>query len=492
MYILAIDQGTTSTRVVLYDNLFNPIITTQKPLQQIYPHKGHVEHDAEQIFNDVIYLVKQNIKQSAAKLNTSEKTLTSAIKSIGITNQRETIVIWDKQTGKPVHNAIVWQDRRTTDFCEAIKNQNLESKIYDKTGLVIDPYFSASKINWILEKYNLYNNNILTGTIDSYIIYRLTNGKSHYTDVTNASRTQIYNINSLKWDEDLLEIFNIPSNILPDVKECQDYYGLVDKSYFDVEIPIHGVAGDQQAAAIGQLCYEEADCKITYGTGSFVLQNTGTIKISSKHNLLSTIAYKINNKTTYALEGSIFSSGAIIKWLIEDLKLIKNPHDSESIANSINDSNGVYLIPAFTGLGAPYWLPNAKAAITGLTRDTDYRHIVRAALEAVCYQTQDLLAILQGDYKKSNFIKVDGGMTANNWLLQFIADITRIDVLKPDDIESTVRGAAYLAAIGSGIYRSLDDIPKNINKYTHYQPKQDINISNKLYSGWQQEISKIL
>lgn len=492
MYILGIDQGTTSTRVVLYDLLFKIINTTQKEVRQIYPDKGWLEHDPEEIFNDLILLINNNINQSAQILHLDKNSLLEQIISIGITNQRETTVLWDKSTGKPVHNAIVWQDRRTTEYCNKLKADNLEGLIQQKTGLLIDPYFSASKINWLLSKYNLYNNkNILFGTIDSYIIWKLTNGASHFTDITNASRTKIFNINNLEWDKELLKIFNIPEHILPIVKDCADNYGETDKSYFGAKIAITGVAGDQQAATVGQLCFKPSDAKITYGTGCFVLQNTGSTKVLSKNKLLTTIAYKVKQDLCYGLEGSIFVAGAAVQWLRDAMKLITNAQETEHIAKNLEHNHGVYLVPAFTGLGAPHWDPNARGAIFGLTRDTGLEHIVRATLESVCYQTRDLLSAFANDYSLATKIKVDGGMTTNNWFLQFLADVTQIDIEKPLDPETTIKGAAMLAAIGSGIYNSLSDLPSNYSLDNIYCRKISVAYSNELYHGWLDAINKV-
>lgn len=495
MYILAIDQGTTSTRVVLYDQKLNTIQISQKTVSQIYPQKSYLEHNPEEIFNDLIYLINHCINNSAVKLNLTSPELLKNILSIGITNQRETTVIWDKKTGKHVHNAIVWQDRRTTDFCENLinNNQNIQNIIQDKTGLVIDPYFSASKINWILEKYQLHNNNnILFGTIDCYLIWRLTNGNVHATDVTNASRTQIYNIKKLEWDDELLELYNIPANILPKVKNSVDDYGVTNKNLFGAEIPIYGVAGDQQAAAIGQLCFEPKTCKMTYGTGCFVLENTGNKIVKSKNKLISTIAYKIDNTVSYALEGSIFTAGAAIQWLRDTMKFISKAEDTEVISSNLDNTNGVYVVPAFTGLGAPYWKPSAKAAIMGLSHDSSVNHIVRATLESVAYQTKDLLTAFEQDYGLPNNIKVDGGMTNNHWFLQFLADIIRSDIYKPKDIESTVKGAAMLAALGAKVFSSLENISNDLNNYTAINPKMDLTKSHYLYNGWQNVISTII
>ncbi len=493
-YILAIDQGTTSTRVVLYDQKLNLINICQKNVEQLYPQNGYIEHNPEEIFNDLIYLIKNCIAKASSRLNQEPLAIYQKILAIGITNQRETTVLWDKTTGKAIHNAIVWQDRRTAKYCEKlikIDNQ-IENIIYDKTGLIIDPYFSASKINWLLTNYNLHNNNnILFGTIDTYLIWQLTGGKIHATDVTNASRTQIYNIKNLEWDTELLEIFNIPRKVLPQVKDCVADYGTTDEILFGTKIPILGLAGDQQAAAIGQQCFNPKDCKITFGTGCFLIENTGKEIVKSQHKLLSTIAYKINNNISYALEGSIFTAGSAIQWLRDSMKFIKESAETESIASSLKDNNGVYLVPAFSGLGAPYWNPNAKGAIVGLSHDTNSNHIIRATLESVAYQTKDLLSAFNKDYGLPNNIKVDGGMTKNSWFLQFLADIIRQDIYKPQDVESTVKGAGMLAALGAGIYSSLENIPIN-NNYRTTSPIMDSNISHNLYSGWLRAIGLIL
>ena len=501
MYLIAIDQGTTSSRVVLYDYGLKIIAKAQKELTQFYPDNGWVEHDPLEIFDSIVYLINQCLEKACEVINLSKTQLLTQIKSLGITNQRETTILWDKTTGQPLHNAIVWQDRRTAEFCNSLKNNKLfdyAKIIQQKTGLLIDPYFSASKINWLLTKYNSYqNSNILFGTIDTYLIWRLTNGQSHVTDATNASRTQLYNIKNLEWDNDLLAIFNIPKHILPSVKNSVDDFGITSSDYFGASIPIQGVAGDQQAAAIGQLCIQPTSCKITYGTGCFVLQNTGDKFISSNHQLISTIGYLINNKVSYALEGSIFVAGATIQWLRDALRLINKAEDSEHIAKNLDNThgtNGVYLVPAFTGLGAPYWDPLARGAILGLTRETGLEHIVRAALESVCYQTRDLLSAFKLDYDLPTSIFVDGGMTNNNWLLQFLADITRMTICKPCDIESTVRGASILAGIGAGVFSSLEQLKKtNFNlQEQQFSPSMPVDAASALYNGWLAVVQKLL
>ena len=496
MYILAIDQGTTSSRVVLYNHTLDVIHMSQKEVRQIYPEKSWLEHDAEEIYLDIISLIQTCLATASNKLNIHLDRLLPEIDGIGITNQRETTILWDKTTSKPIHNAIVWQDRRTTDFCNNLKANPLhEHQIQEKTGLLIDPYFSASKIDWLLQKYQLHHNpNILFGTIDSYLIWRLTNGQNHVTDVTNASRTQLFNINTLTWDNELLELFNIPKHILPKVQQSAllgATFGSVDKNIIGKSIPIFGVAGDQQAAAIGQLCTEAKDSKITYGTGCFVLENTGAVKVTSKNKLITTIAYQINNQISYALEGSIFVAGAAVQWLRDALRLITKAEDTETIAQSLYDTNGVYLVPAFTGLGAPYWDPQARGAILGLTRDTGFEHIIRAALESVGYQTRDLLSAFENDYGLPTKIRVDGGMTANNWFLQFLTDITRITIEKPQDPETTMRGAALLAGLGAGIYNDLNSLPSDFKAHSTFQPLIAENYSNQLYMGWLDAISRV-
>ncbi|MBP9722820.1 MAG: glycerol kinase GlpK [Gammaproteobacteria bacterium] len=497
MYLLVIDQGTTSTRVILYDISLKIIAKTQKDITQIFPNPGWVEHNPEEIFSNILILINNCLDQACNILNLSKNNLLNKILSLGIANQRETTVLWDKTSGKPVHNAIVWQDRRTASFCEQLKQDpKNEQLIYQKTGLLIDPYFSASKISWLLKQYNLQNNkNILFGTIDSYLIWRLSNGTSHYTDATNASRTALYNIHDLIWDYDLLKLFNIPIDILPTVKNSVDNFGVTNKNFFGAAIPITGVAGDQQAAAIGQNCIKPNTCKITYGTGCFVLENTGSKPIKSNYKLITTIAYLINNTPSYALEGSIFVAGAAVQWLRDAMKLIQSSSDSELIAKNLADTQGVYLVPAFTGLGAPYWDPEAKGAILGLTRETGFKHIVRAALESVCYQTRDLLTAFSQDYGLPETIRVDGGMTANNWLLQFLADITRLTIEKPLDSEATAKGAAILAGIGVQAYASICNIP-NIEADTEleqkFSPIMPEETSQMLYNGWLLAVRRLL
>lgn len=511
-YIIAIDQGTTSSRVFAYKiNKSKQLVLeakAQKELKQIYPQKSWVEQCANDILQDIIFLL-QNI---ILKLNHINKNNNYNIISIGITNQRETTILWDKTTNKPIHNAIVWQDRRTSEYCSELKQLGLDDFINSKTGLLIDPYFSASKINYLLNKYKLYNNhklkNILFGTIDTFILYNLTNGKSHFTDSTNASRTMLYNINNLNWDPELLEIFNIPSFILPKVKNIETnnnninnhYYGYIDPKFAKnnnleklSNTPITALVGDQQAASIGQLCFEATNCKITYGTGCFILQNTGDKIIKSKHKLISTIAYVINNTPTYALEGSIFIAGAAVQWLRDALKIINKPEDTEILAKSLEHNHGVYLIPAFTGLGAPFWDPEARGAILGITRDTGFAHIARAALESVVYQTEDILSAFKEDYSLPNIIKTDGGMSSNNWFMQFLADLTRIDIAKPQNIETTIFGAALLSALGVGVYNNLDEISNTYsnNMFDVFLPSIDQQISKNLYLGWKEAINRV-
>lgn len=489
-FILSIDQGTTSTRALIYSQQAQPIAQHQIEFKQYFPEPAWVEHDAEEIWQSVLECCRTAIQK--ANINIEN------LAAIGISNQRETTIIWDRKTGAPIYTAIVWQDRRTADFCKQLSAQkNTAQMITDKTGLLIDPYFSATKIVWLLD--NIPNarkradqGELAFGTIDSFLLWRLTNGKVHATDITNAARTLLFNIHTQTWDEKLLNLFNIPKSLLPQVLDNNAHFGDTDKTLFGKSIPITGMAGDQQAAAIGQACLQAGMIKSTYGTGCFVLLNTGSKIVTSKNRLITTIAYKINRQINYALEGSIFVAGAAIKWLRDQLHLIKNASESESLASSVSDTCGVYLVPAFTGLGAPYWDPNARGAIFGLTRDTQIAHIVRAALEAVGYQTRDLLIALQNDYGNAiTTLRVDGGMCVNNWLLQFLADILNITVERPAIIETSSLGAAYLAGLGAGIFQSLDEISMLSQSDKIYTSQMDNNIREDLYTGWLTAVSKV-
>ena len=415
-FIVAIDQGTTSSRVILFDTSGNIKFIHQQEFKQFFPKNGWVEHDPNEIWKTTLSSLKKVIQKA--------KKLKGKILSIGITNQRETTVLWNKKNGKPVYNAIVWQDRRTQEFCKNLKKNDFEKKIRNKTGLFIDPYFSATKIKWILDnvkssKFLLKSNNLLFGTIDTFLIWKLTNGKHHLTETTNASRTMLFNININKWDDEILHKLKIPKKILPEVKNSADNFGTTNKKILGKEIPISAVLGDQQSAAVGQACFESGSTKSTYGTGAFVIMNTGSKKIYSKNKLLTTICYTLNGKNTYALEGSIFIAGAGVQWLRDKIKLINNAYETEQIAKSKKNNEGVYIVPAFSGIGAPYWRPDARGLITGLTRNSDWKSLVRAVVESVAYQSFDLFESMKKDGLKPKIIKVDGGMVANNWFAQF-------------------------------------------------------------------------
>ncbi len=487
-YILALDQGTTSSRAILFDINASVIAVSQKEFTQIYPKPGYVEHDANEIWETQLEVARDVINK--AKISLDE------IDSIGITNQRETTVIWDKKTGKPVYNAIVWQCRRTAEICEELIQKNLKDYIKETTGLVIDAYFSGTKIKWIL--YNVEgarkkaeNGELLFGTIDTWLIWNLTKGKLHITDYSNASRTMLYNIKELKWDESLLKELSIPSSMLPEVKQSSEIYGSTDENIFGKEILIAGIAGDQQAALFGQVCFQEGMVKNTYGTGCFMLMNTGENPVNSKNGLISTIAWGIDNKVEYALEGSIFMGGAIVQWLRDELKIINEAADSEYFAKKVNDTSGVYLIPAFAGLGAPHWDMYARGTLIGLTRATNINHIIRAALEAIAYQTKDVINAMISDSEMNlTALKVDGGATANDFLMQFQADILGVEVDRPETTETTALGAACLAGLATGFWKSKGEIAQKWSLNKKFKPQITQEQREKLYSGWQKAIER--
>ena len=488
-FIVAIDQGTTSSRAILFSLSGKPVCSSQKEFKQYFPKDGWVEHDPNEIWNTTKKVLINIIKKS--------KKLKGKIVTIGITNQRETTILWDKKTGKPVYNAIVWQDRRTAEFCKKFKTKIKEKIINKKTGLLVDPYFSGTKIKWILDnvpkaKKLAKNNQLLFGTVDTFLIWKLTKGKMHLTDATNASRTMLFNISTNKWDKDILFNLRIPKNILPAVKNSSDDFGFTAKSITGNSYPINGVVGDQQAASIGQSCFTKGSVKSTYGTGAFVLVNTGNKKIYSKNKLLTTICYRLNGKTTYALEGSIFIAGAGVQWLRDKIKFISNSAETEKIAQSMKSNNGIYLVPAFTGLGAPYWNPNSRGVICGLTRDTSQKEIVRATLESVAYQSNDLFNAMKNDGVKPNLIKVDGGMVKNNWFSQFLSDVIDTKVIRPRVQETTALGAAFMAGLRIGIYNSLNDISKNWKIDKKFVPKISKSKRTKLLKEWEQAIRKTL
>ena len=488
-FIIAIDQGTTSSRAILFNLKGKPVYSSQKEFTQYFPKSGWVEHNPEEIWNTTKKTLKDVINKA--------QRLRGNILTIGITNQRETTVLWDKKTGKPVYKAIVWQDRRTEDFCKKLRKQNKETMIFNKTGLLIDPYFSGTKIKWILDNVAqarrlMSKQRLLFGTIDSFLIWRLTKGEVHATDATNASRTMIYNISSNKWDDTILKLFKIKKHILPEVKDCSDDYGYTHPSVTGKSIPITGVIGDQQAATVGQCCFEPGSLKSTYGTGAFVLLNTGSRKIYSKNRLLTTICYRLNGKTTYALEGSIFIAGAGVQWLRDRMKFIKKAPETEKIVKSLKNNAGIYLVPAFTGLGAPYWNVNARGVLSGITRDTGPKEIVRAIIESVAYQTYDLFESMRHDGLRPKLVKVDGGMVMNNWFSQFLSDIIDVKVLRPKVHETTALGAAFMAGLKIGAYKSLKDISKNWSLDKKFNPKMKNKIRKSLVKGWSVAIKRTL
>lgn len=487
-YILALDQGTTSSRALLFDHKGNVVAMAQKEFKQIFPKHGWVEHDPYDLLKSQLDVMYEVIKKS--KVNNSQ------ILGIGITNQRETTIVWDKNTGNPVYNAIVWQDTRTSDYCQQLKNDNdLEDYVRESTGLVIDSYFSATKIHWILNnvkgaKKGAEAGDLIFGTVDTWLIWNLTNGTSHVTDFSNASRTMLFNISELSWDDELLERFEIPRQMLPEVTHSGFHFGMAKVQGGD--IPIMGVAGDQQAALFGQGCFDPGQAKNTYGTGCFLLMNTGEKMQYSKNGLLTTIAWGLNGTVEYALEGSIFMAGAAIQWLRDGLKMIKSVEETEKIAERIKGDSGVYMVPAFSGLGAPYWDMYARGGIFGLTQDTTNDEIIKATLESLAYQTRDILFAMANDSGvKLNSLQVDGGASANNYLMQFQADILNVPVERPKNVESTAQGAAFLAGITSGLW-SMSDIRKKKALDKMFKPKMDDFTRDYLYTGWHNAVKRCM
>lgn len=487
-YILSLDQGTTSSRAILFNKEGLIESVSQKEFPQIYPNPGWVEHDPMVILESVLSVIKDCIyKIGASPLE---------IAAIGITNQRETTVVWDRYTGKPIYNAIVWQCRRTAAECEVLIKKGLGGIIKEKTGLIVDAYFSATKIKWILDhvegaRERAKKGDLLFGTIDTWLIWHLTNGKTHVTDYSNASRTMLFNIHTLKWDEEILKSLDIPYQMLPEVKPSSFIYGETTSDLLGASVPIAGVAGDQQAALFGQACFSPGMAKNTYGTGCFLLMNTGEKAVTSKHGLLTTIAWGLDGKITYALEGSVFIAGAAIQWLRDELGLIKKASDTEVLASSVPDSNGVYVVPAFVGLGTPYWDPNARGIIAGLTRGVTKAHIVRATLESLAYQTSDVLTAMEEDAGISlHTLKVDGGACVNNFLMQFQSDLLRVQVDRPEVIETTALGAAYLAGLATGYWKNQEDIITNWSVSRSFKPHMEEAVRLKLVSGWKKALSK--
>ena len=488
-YILALDQGTTSSRAIIFDKEQNIYGIAQKEFKQIYPKEGWVEHDPMEIWASQ-YGVLQEV---LAKTNIEPE----QIAAIGITNQRETAIVWDKQTGEPIYNAIVWQCRRTADICEKLKSNGFDKYIKENTGLLIDAYFSATKVKWILDnvegaREKADKGDLLFGTVDTWLLWKLTNGRVHVTDYTNASRTMLFNIRELNWDKKILEKLNIPISMLPEVKSSSEIYGYVNLGGKDnIKVPIAGIAGDQQAALFGQAAFNKGDAKNTYGTGCFLLMNTGEELVESKNGLLTTIAIVLNGKVNYALEGSVFMGGAIIQWLRDEMGLLTDAQDSEHFAEKVKNNGGVYVVPAFVGLGAPYWDMYARGSIFGLTRGSNKNHIIRAALESIAYQVKDLIIAMEEDSGCNiNTLKVDGGASKNNLLMQFQSDITNIQVCKPIITETTALGAAYLAGLAVGYFNNLEEIAKKSCVGQKYEPNMDVEERENLYNGWKKAVSR--
>ena len=490
-YIMALDQGTTSSRAILFDKEGNVVATSLKEFTQFYPKVGWVEHNPMEIWGSQSGVMREVLETNSIR--------PEEVCAIGITNQRETTIVWEKSTGKPVYNAIVWQCRRTSEICDELKEKGYEKLIKDKTGLILDAYFSATKIKWILDnvegaREKAENGELLFGTVDTWLIWNLTRGKVHVTDYTNAARTMLYNIKELKWDDEILEILDIPKSMLPDVKPSSYVYGHTDEGMLSgAQIPIAGCAGDQQAALFGQTCFEEGSAKNTYGTGCFMLMNTGENIFESKHGLLTTIAWGVDGKVEYALEGSIFIGGASIQWLRDELRVLYDAKQSEFYANSVKDTNGVYVVPAFAGLGAPYWDMYARGAIMGLTRGANRAHLVRATLESIAYQVKDVLNAMQEDSGlKLKDLRVDGGASSNNFLMQFQSDILDVNIDRPKVVETTALGAAYLAGLAVEFYNNKDEIKKSWIIDREFIPNMSDDKRNLLYKGWKKAVSRYL
>ncbi|HKK42051.1 MAG TPA: glycerol kinase GlpK [Bacteroidales bacterium] len=484
-YILALDQGTTSSRAIIFGRNGQPFVTAQKEFTQFFPSPGWVEHDPEEIWSSQESVAREAVKKAGIS--------SDLIAAIGITNQRETTLVWNRKTGKPVYNAIVWQDRRTADFCDKLKNDGKSRTIRDKTGLIIDAYFSATKIRWILENVHgarelAEKGELAFGTVDSWLIWKLTGGRLHVTDVTNASRTMLFNIHTLEWDDELLGIFGIPSSMLPDVKSSSEIYGNAD-ALFDAPVPVAGIAGDQQAALFGQMCTEPGMVKNTYGTGCFMVMNIGDKPIESKNQLLTTIAWQVNGITQYALEGSIFIAGAVVQWLRDSLGVIKQSGEVEKLADRVNDSEGVYFVPAFAGLGAPHWDQHARGTLVGITRGSTSAHIARAALDSIAYQTLDVLEAMQQDSGLHiKELRVDGGATVNNKLMQFQSDILQADVVRPRITETTALGAAYLAGLAVGYWKSTGEVSRQWQVDKTFTPVLKTSDTHDLIRGWRRAV----
>ena len=485
--ILVIDQGTTSTRVIVFSPEGEPLFTEQEEFTQYFPKDGWVEHDAEEIWQSTLTLCRRVLDRQGCSVKN--------IAAIGITNQRETTIVWNKRTGKPVYRAIVWQDRRTAKMCDDLR-ESFEQSVRDKTGLILDSYFSATKVQWILDNVDGARaaaecGDLLFGTVDCYLLWKLTAGKSHKTDATNASRTMLFNIHDQVWDSELLKVFNVPESLLPEVCDCSHHFGDTDKSLLGESIPVTGMAGDQQAALIGQACFQEGMAKSTYGTGCFLIMNTGDVALVSENKLLTTIAYRIDGKVSYGIEGSIFISGAAVQWLRDGLQLINHAQETEAIAEKTKDSKGVVMVPAFTGLGAPYWDSEARGAILGLTRDTGIGELVVATLQSVCFQTKDLINAMESDGIKLDELRVDGGMVGNNWLMQELANVLGLNVERPVVPETTALGAAYLAGLEVGLFASLEDISQRWKSERLFKPILSLEEGQKNYDQWLDAVKRV-
>lgn len=488
-YLLSIDQGTTSSRAIIFDQTGSIVTSAQQEFTQYFPADGWVEHDAEEIWQSTLTVCQQVLKK--AQLTAAD------IAGIGITNQRETTIVWDRETGEPIYRAIVWQDRRTAETCVELKKKITEQEVQAISGLLIDPYFSATKIAWILDhvegaRDKAEQGQLAFGTVDSFLLWRLTGGKSHKTDATNACRTLLFNIHEQQWDQQLLDLFAVPSSLLPEVEDSAANFGDTIPELLGGPIPIAGIAGDQQAALIGQACFDPGMIKSTYGTGCFMILNTGDKPLHSSNRLLTTVGYRLNGKVTYALEGSIFVAGAAVQWLRDGIELITHAKDSEAMAEAVGVEHGVYMVPAFTGLGAPYWDPEARGALFGLTRDTGIKDIVTAGLQSVAYQTKDLVLAMEGDgASQLTTLRVDGGMVANNWVVQFLSDLLNLEVDRPVVIETTALGAAYLAGLQVGVFKSIEEISELWHCQRHFTPQMSEDLRDRLYGGWVDAVKRV-
>ncbi|QIA27491.1 glycerol kinase GlpK [Thermaerobacter sp. PB12/4term] len=487
-YVLALDQGTTSSRAILFDRQGSVVAVRNQEFRQIYPRPGWVEHDPLDIWDSQLAVAKAVLKEAGASPDD--------IAAIGVTNQRETTIVWDKATGDPVYNAIVWQDRRTADLCTDLKRRGREALFREKTGLVVDPYFSGTKIAWILDnvpgvRERAERGEVIFGTVDTWLVWKLTGGRVHVTDYSNASRTLIFNIHTLDWDDELLQELNIPRAMLPEARPSSQVYGETDPALLGGAIPIAGIAGDQQAALFGQACFRPGMAKNTYGTGAFVLMNTGDRPARSEHGLITTVAWGVDGKVEYALEGSIFIAGAVVQWLRDELKIIEKAADTEPLARSVDDTGGVYLVPAFAGLGAPYWDPYARGTIVGITRGTGRAHLARAALESIAYQTRDVLGAMEADSGLAlSALRVDGGAVVNNFLMQFQADLLGVPVDRPVVNETTALGAAYLAGLAVGFWRNREEIEQFWQRDRRFEPAMPEDVREKLYAGWKRAVER--